>query len=120
MQQQKFCHNENCAIKKIMKLCINENLATAESMQQRKLPSAEVNFLYNIDYTFEICMVDQLFRSFPGLEAVIQATGIQVFNGTAMHKTAMHKTAMHKTAMHKTAMHKTGIQIVSPGGWVCR
>ena len=41
-------------------------------------------------------MVDQLFRSFPGLEAVIQATGIQVFNGTAMHKTAMHKTAMHK------------------------
>ena len=47
---------------------------------------------------FEICMVDQLFRSFPGLEAVIQATGIKVFNGTAMHK--------------------TGIQIVSPGGSV--
>ena len=45
---------------------------------------------------FEICMVDQLFRSFPGLEAVIQATGIKVFNGTAMHK--------------------TGIQIVSPCG----
>ena len=45
MQQQKFCHNENYAITKIMKLCINENLATAESMQQRKLPSAEVSFL---------------------------------------------------------------------------
>ena len=34
-------------------------------------------------------MVDQLFRSFPGLEAVIQATGIKVFNGTAMHKTVL-------------------------------